>query len=193
MNDSLKKTKNKLGQEESKVRTLVGNNEKTLLQMESKDSTIIQLQASVEDYKGKLTSATSISNTTIIEGSTQTVVKYDTINNVEYPIYESVWDEKWLIGKITATKDSVYRNISFFNKFNVVIGEERQKLFGKREFNVTVTNLNPNTITNDLRTFQVEAKKKPYVISLGVGYGIGAGFAAQPFIGIHAGYKILSF
>lgn len=175
--DTLQQTRNELNQQISSISLLQASNEKTFLKMKTQDSTILALQKVVKDYKGILESATVLSVSTGETGKSATVIeKWQTIytdtGEIRYPEYKTDWNEKWSIGEIVATKDSISRNIKIRNDFEITIGEERQGgWLSRKKPVVTVLNKNPNTITKELRTFTVEPKKKRFSIGVGAAYG----------------------
>jgi len=195
--DTLVRAKDNLGREFVKISILTAESEKALLQMKSKDSTITWLQATVEDYKGKLASATVVSNSTTSSGSTGTIVTHDTIwiDDTAYliPVYETQWADRWEEGTIRATEDSIYRHIRVKNEFEITMGAESNGWFKKRQATVTVKNLNPNTITEELRSFQVDHHQKKLGIGIQVGYGISlASPIPSPYLGVGLDYRLIS-
>lgn len=173
--DTLQQTRNELGEQVSSIALLSASNDKLFLKMKTNDSTIIALQNVVKDYKGKLKAATVLGTSTNDTGSSETTIKWDTIRDESgtsvAAVYETEWDEKWSVGSIRATKDSISRDIKIRNDFEITIGEEKQGWFKKKKSLVTITNKNPNTITQELRTFTVEPKKRRISIGLGAAYG----------------------
>lgn len=173
--DVLHQTRNKLGQEVTKTSLLVAEREKDLLKIKSKDSSIIALQKVVKDYKGKLAAATVLSNSTTDSGTTVTLIEYDTIKTDTgqyiYPTYTSEWKERWSEGYIKAGKDYVFRDIKVKNEFEITQGWEKQGFLKKKKPLVTVVNLNPNTVTQELKSFFVQPYKNKISIGLGACYG----------------------
>lgn len=190
---------NKLGQQTAQIELMTADNEKDLLKMQTQDSTIMKLQSVVKDYKGKLATATVIINSTGDVGSTATTItKHDTVtvNGVEYiyGTYESEWDEEWSSGKIVATKDSISRNFLVKNEYEITQGWERQGFLKGKSPVVKIKNLNPNTSTEELRSFTVTEKKKPFALSAGAVYGIDI-LHLRPTIvvGVGVTYSIIKF
>lgn len=177
ISEQVKTYKNKNGELVGQIGSLETQTKKQFLSIKSKDSTIQWLQQTVKDYKGKLESATVASTSTTDSGSTGTVVtKWDTIVNdsviERYPTYETLWRDKWSTGRITANNDSIVRNIKIRNEYEFTQGYERKFLFWNSDkLTVEMTNKNPNTITNEVRT--VTFKDKPRLFSIGVGFAYG--------------------
>lgn len=181
--DTLTTTRNKYGQQENKIGILEATNENQFLNIKTNDSTIIHLQNQVKKYKGKLQSATFTSTETLDTGTTIVVItSADTIIGKDslvyiYPKYETEWDEKWSKGEIIARRSGIFRKILTKNEYEFTQGlEKRTKgikgIFKKREPVVTMTNLNPNTVTKELRTFTVKTPKKRFSFGLQGGYGM---------------------
>lgn len=184
--DSLVQYRNENGEQVSKIALMTAESERAFLQMKTSDSTILKLQDQVREYKGKLIAATRIITVTGSEGNTvTTITKFDTIENVVYPQYETTWQDKWQKGYIHATKDSIYREIKLFNEFAINIGFERQGFLKRRIGTVSVVNLNPYTETTELRSFHLDKQKRIFSIGLIAGYGISlSNYKISPIAGI---------
>jgi len=197
MSDSLKIATDKNGVQYGHIQVLRMENERAFLRMKTQDSTVAWLQGFMKEYKGKLNTAIVYSNSTTSLGSSVTsflapdTIKRDSLIYL-YPKYKTAWENKWESGKIEATKDSIFRSIKIKNEYEISIGKLSNGWFKKKEYEVLVRNLNPNTEIQELRSFQV--KEKPKRIGLGVhaGYGIDlVSFRPAPYIGIGIGYNIL--
>ena len=149
---------------------------KDFLKMQTNDSTILALQKVVKDYKGKLASATVLGSSTSDSGTSVTTTSWDTIKtdtgSIIHPVFKTDWDERWSRGNIIASKDSISRNIQVKNEFEFTQGLERQGFLKKRKSLVTIKNLNPNTVTTELKTFTVQAQKKRFSVGIGAAYGL---------------------
>ena len=196
LSDELEVARNEKGQETAKISVIQAENKKQLLAIKSKDSSIIRLQATVKDYKGKLNTAIVLSNTTNIKGSSQTTVLRDTVTiSGEQQIaqfYETRWSNKWEDGYILAKPDSIHRDIKIKNDFQITLGAVSNGWFKPKDYEVKILNLNPNTATKELRSYQV--KEQPKRISLGVQVGYGFGlldFKAQPYVGLGLQYNLV--
>lgn len=197
--DSLQKSKNILGQEFAVIMAFKSSRDKDLLRLKMKDSTIQWLQNTVEDYKGKLSAAIVVSNATTSRGTTPTVItKVDTVyQNGEvqlWPKYSTNWTGRWEEGYIEATKDSIFRVIRVKNEFEITVGEASNGWFRPRQSQVKVLNLNPNTLTQELRAFDVAHQEKRLGIGLHMGYGLTAGTSPQlsPYIGVGLDLRLIS-
>ena len=199
--DTLKVRTNALGQQTASISVLKAASKKQFLKFKTQDSTIVQLQDVVKEYKGKLATATVLSNATADVGTTATTItKTDTVvvNNVSYiyQTYDTKWDEKWSKGTIVATRDTITRDIKIKNEYEITQGEERQGLFKPRILTVNVKNLNPNTETEEFRTFTVDVPKKRFNFGVQGGYGllIGAnGLSTGFYAGAGLSWTILKF
>jgi len=198
LNDTLRVSRNELGEQTAKINILEMERSKDFLKLKTNDSTIFKLQNAVEKYKGDLASATVGSTETGIVGSGETVIIHDTdivyINDTAYvyPKYESSWENKWELGHIIASKDSVWRSIKVKNEFELTYGEVKKGLFKPKVLEVSLTNKNPNTVTKELRTFSIKQKPKRFVVSAQLGYGIGLiDFKPQPMISLGFGYVLI--
>jgi len=171
LNDELELSTNKLGQQSATIQALQVQNELQFLTIQTKDSTIQWLQILVKDYRGKLEHALVLSNNTGSTGSTVTVIEYDTVTEIKYPIYSTTWENKWERGFIRATSDSIYREIKINNEYEITVGKEKTG-FLKRAYQVRIKNLNPNTNTTELRNVSIQPKQRRIGIGLHAGYGI---------------------
>lgn len=164
VNDTLLTYKNKNNQNEAKISVLYASRKELLSISSAKDSTIKKLQKLVKESGPSTTSATVFSGTTIgsITGSTisankDTVYK-DSIAYI-YPEYQFTDSTKWHKFKITMCKDSTNLFYKINNQYSYITRYEKPKgFFSKKIPIVTVTNLNPNTTTTELRTWQVPCK-----------------------------------
>lgn len=197
--DTLVSYKNKYGEQISQIKVLETNNKKMFLKMKTQDSTIIRLQKMVKDYEGDVSVATFLGNTTSSSGGSATIIKYikhDTVIKDSivylYPQYETTWANKWEQGYILAKKDSIFRDIKIRNEFEITVGDAKNGWFKKKTNEVIVKNLNPNTITTELRTFELKQTDKKFYISLQGGYGIGLrNFQPTPYVGIGVSYNLI--
>lgn len=194
--DELEVSKNKLGQETASIKVLQAENEKALLKLEAKDSVIIWLQRAVKEYKGAVNTAIVLRNQSQSKGATETAVIRDTvIINGETKIadfYETKWSNKWEDGYILARPDSIYRDIKVKNDYQITLGSVKNGWFKPKEYEVQILNLNPNTTTKELRSFQVKQQPKRIAIGLQAGYGLGLlDFKTQPYVGVGIQYNII--
>jgi len=178
------------------IRVLQAATKRQFLQLQSKDSSIIALQQAVKRYKGKLASATVASTVTSVSGSSETTVTpTDTvvIDSVVYvyPTYSTSWTDKWSSGTITATIDSISRVFKVTNDYTFTYGYGRWNPFKKRDLTVTMTNLNPNTTTTELRTFTVKQSEKRFGLALYAGYGMTATVNGELYHGFQVGGGVI--
>lgn len=198
----LEKLRNEKGQEEAKIAVILAEKKAALLKAQTKDTLIMWLQEAVKEYKGALNTAIVLSNNTGSQGVTNTVVYRDTtiirevggvVTIKETPAYETSWSNQWETGHILATSDSIYRDIKIKNEYEITLGATKNGWFKPKEYEVKIVNLNPNTETEELRSFQVKTKPKRLSLGVQAGYGLGLlDMKPQPFIGIGAQFNIVS-
>lgn len=185
--DTLHKTRNLLNQEVTKTSQLQTAHTADFIKLKSQDSSIIRLQTEVKANKSRLGnngSVTDFSNHTTIDTSAKTkVTSRDTTKRGDtvyiYPQYTSdVNLGKWITSHIIANKDDTYLKLSVFNDYTVVLGEETNKkglfhIFDTKIPFVEVTNLNPYSSTNTLKSYQVTngIQPKSWGIGIQIGYG----------------------
>lgn len=198
LNDTLLQSRNKIGQQVSSISVLSAGNKKQLLSIQSQDTTIKKLQQLVKKYKGSLQGATVASTETTDTGTTEAVIsKMETteINGVidTLPVYTTSWKERWSEGTIEAHHDSIHRNIKIKNEFTFTHGTKRN-LFKKDVLKVEMTNLNPNTVTTELRSYSVSMPKKRFSIGVGVsaGYSLTT-YKPDAVVGLNASFILFGF
>lgn len=197
LDDTITQYRNKHGQQVITISVLQGEREQDFLNLKSKDSTINKLQKVVKTYKGKLQSATVASTETTDSGKTVTIVKHDTvyIDGVTElkPVYSTSWSERWSEGSIEAHFDSIYRSIKTKNEFTFTHVVKRN-LFKKDVLKVEMTNLNPNTVTTELRSYSVKMPKKRFYVGLGCTYGYSlTTYKPDAVVGLNASFIIFGF
>ena len=174
---------------------------KNFLKLKSNDDEIKKLQEEVKKYKKQLNnkgSATVISITTKIDTLVITKLKIDTIKLKDtittVTSYNSEFNNKWIDFKVNSSYDSTDVNITIRNEYAVIIGEESRGLFKRAVPVAIVSNKNPYSEIQQLRTFEVKVKK-PGRFSIGpiVGYGTGDDFKFKPFIGVGFMYSLIKF
>lgn len=196
-NDTLLQTRNKLGQQITSISVLTSEREKDFLKLRTQDSSISKLQKTVKDYRGKLTAATIASTQTTDSGKTVTVIKTDTVykdGKIELkPVYSTAWNETWSVGIIEARYDSIHRSIKTRNEFTFTHGYKRN-LFKKDVLKVEMTNLNPHTVTTELRSYSAKIPKKRFNIGLGVscGYSLTT-FKWDAILGVNCSFSLIRF
>jgi len=194
--DSLETYKNKNGELVSEIKSFDLVNEKVLLNLKTNDETIKALQEVVKGFEGKLAAAIVARSETLEKGATATKISGgDTVKSGDtvfiYPIYSTDWAEKWSEGIITASRDSITRDIKVKNDYSFTIGKKSNGWFKKREVVVNMTNLNPNTATQELRSYNVKQAPKRFNLVVYAGVGVGKNFEFEPQIGIGGGFTLL--
>ncbi len=199
-NDTITFERNEKNQQTAEISILEGNSDRDLKNLKTKDKTIIKLQEIVKNYKGKLRSATILANTTTSTGTnvttitkTDTVVK-DSITYV-YETYEAEIDNEWEKGHIIANRDSVHHSIKIRNEFEITQGMKRREkgLFKRKVPVVTIKNLNPNTVTTELRTFNVTKDQSRFGLSLQAGYGFTITGKTGIYVGGGVSFRLIDF
>lgn len=194
--DTLDVKKNKKGQETASIKVIQAEKDIALMKLEAKDSIIFWLQETVKQYKGALNTAIVLRNHTQTTGTTGTKIIRDTIRvggeDKVADFYETKWSNKWEDGYILARPDSIFRDIKVKNDYQITLGGVKNGWFKPKEYEVQVLNLNPNTSTRELRSFQVKTKPKRISIGLQAGYGVGLlDFKTQPYVGIGVQYNLI--
>lgn len=199
LQDTLKKYKDKEGNQVAQIALLTDLNSNQFLKIKSKDAIIIELQQAVKEEKNKIKnggSVTVINSSTNFTGTTTTtitstnpVINGDTIRL--YPVYETrSKDTLWIKYVIKSSKDSTNLDLQVKNKYKVVIGSVKDGWF-KRKPIAEVTNYNPYTDTKSMRAFEVKDTRKNR-ISLGLqgGYGITLR-GLSPYVGLGINFRLL--
>lgn len=162
VNDTLTKTINKHGQEKASTDLLLSTYKDFKAMHVADSSAIGKLQKLVD----RLTiSATYLSNVTDnrFVASTQTIISGDTVTidsiTYVYPEYKTNYTNKWERFNIKANKDSFAIDYKVFNEFNLKQKWKSNGLFKRKTPEVSILNLNPNTETNELKTFTVKEDK----------------------------------
>lgn len=195
MNDKLKTYIDKDSSQRATISVLKTEKTRDFLEIQTKDSEILHLQAVVKQYKAKLSAGSSVTNasveTNVNHTGTTTITKVDTIKGKDsiayvYPTYSDSIINKWITYRATADKDSFRTSIKIKNDFSVIVGTDKGKPF------VDLITQNPYSETKQLRTYQVSIPKpKKFGVGPNVSYGVGVGFKPQVFIGIGIQYNIL--
>lgn len=197
----LKTELNKNGQEKASILVLRAEKQASLLKLEAKDTVIKWLQRTVKDYKGALNTALVLSNQTGSKGATKAVILRDTtiikekggtVRIIERDIYKTSWANEWEEGYILASHDSIYRDIKIKNDYQITLGNVSNGWFKPKEYEVQVLNLNPNTKTKELRSFQIKERAKKLALGVQIGYGLGVNdWELQPYVGLGVQLNLL--
>jgi hypothetical protein len=188
LQDSLRVTKNKLGQLTTTTTVLTAENTYLFTNIKSKDAEVIRLQNVVKTYEkknGDLNTALAISDETVMnlqDSITNKIIGYSTTTDTtglitRYPIYTRSFTKEWYHGDVTVGLDTLALHVTNINAYDITIGEEKVSLFKKKLF-ANVTNLNPNTETKVLKVYQkqeVKTKVGGFLLKNGVKIGIGIG------------------
>lgn len=206
MSDTLKRTRNSLGQQVAKISLIQSQSAKDFLKLKTQDSTILTLQNEVKANQKRLGDQGAIIDLYTktggkFTGKTDSIIfskSKDTSSNIVYlyPTYKShIVKAPWIVADITASKDSTTFIPQITNQFSVVLGAETAKkgifhIFDNPIPFAEVTDLNPYTTTSKLRAFQVinNLNTKNIGIGIQVGYGgqlnRGGVINLGPYIGI---------
>lgn len=114
-------------------------------------------------------------------------VLLDTINN------------KWINAKYGFNRGLSYLDLRVYNEYQITIGYEGGNLFRKGTPYGIVTNMNPYTLTKDMRVYQVSVpKQKRMGISFQAGFGgvydmKNSNISYGPYIGLGLNYNIIKW
>lgn len=174
--DTLQTIKNKHGQYESTIAIMNGTVADLKKLNAGKDSAILKLQKMVDRHTISATVHGTVTGNTVISNSVitnyDTVLKNDSIKI--YPVYQTQFKNKWENFHITATKDSIKIKYKVFNEFDYVVRDNRVKWYKQRVPQITVTNINPNTETLELKSFSVKAPKGQKILLFSGGAIVGS-------------------
>jgi hypothetical protein len=186
------------GRQVAKIEFLEFNSLKTLREFETTNTELIELKKIVEQYRKKLKKGGSV---TLVKGKTviETVIKeVQGSRDSIYPVYTGdVNLGKWIYGNVVANKDSITLGLTVVNEYDVIFGRDKTGFLGlgKSKPFVQVTNYNPYSEINTIKTFNVE-RNKPRRFGLGVtaGYGITLdNLSPVPFVGAGLNYTFIRF
>lgn len=212
VSDTLTLTKDELGNQIAKNSVLESNNINLILEIKSQDTNIIWLQKEIEKYKKELEEGSSVTIITdfthIIDSlSNIIVIGRDTIVKDSliylYPIYDFSAEKKgfhsgindsvtWIKYNVKAGKNLGILDLSIYNDYSVVIGEEKVGFLKPRKTFVEITNYNPYSTISTLKSYRVSQKKTHFTVGIQAGYGIttkGLG----PYLGVGVGYTLFKF
>ena len=172
--DTLTLYKTKDGKNGAYIRVLEGSKSEILAITEKQDKRIFDL---IKETKGLRTLTTHD-----VVTRTDTTVRIDTLilpsYNKKLYLSKTINDE-YYNAKITVDGDSLTLKHTSYNEFDYMLrdkpGTGLFKAFKPTTYVVEAINLNPNTITKNLRTIQIKTKSKN---GLKIGTGIAIGIAA---------------
>ena len=196
--DTLTVWKDKDSLNHAKIQVIENNRLKDFLDLQTKDEEIQKLQKLVKENQKKLKdkgSVTYIAGETIFDTVFVPKLEYVEILK-DNTIYDSI-SNSWITSHFGFSKDSVYYDLIVTNKYSVIIGEEKERLFKPPRLYVEVINENPYSETTSLRTYQVSNNIKPKRFSIGPMLGVGISydkrFIFTPVIGIGLQYSLVKF
>lgn len=158
------KSRNKLGEEITKVQLLQTESKRNFLRYQSEKEEVRRLQQLIKKSK-QINNATVLGNTTLVisKGATDTILVTDTILGTVYPTYTYSDSTKWYEVSLMASKDTTQINFIVKNEFEVTQTYKE----------IQVRNLNPYTNTDYIQTVTID-KKKGRVKTFLKGAGTGA-------------------
>lgn len=197
LNDSLVVWKDKYNKQHAKISVIELDNANQLLDINTKDKEILELQQLVKEYKKKLKNPGS--SVVYVKGETI----YDTIKEIPKDIAEQIKhlrdgifdtiSNPYIYSSYGFKGSNSYFNLRVYNKYSVVIGQESQGWFKPKKTIVEVVNHNPYSSTSTVRAFQVlQPKETKFSVGPQVGYGFTAQ-GGQPYIGIGLQYNLIKF
>ncbi len=189
LNDTIVSVENKLGEQSKKARTLELSSEKALLAIQSKDKEVQRLQKVVKKYKKEIRgggSVTVIKDSIAIKDSIVGTV--DSSGTTTFLITEP---NNWYYGSLKVNKTLGEIQIGFRNEYTVIIEYERKGLLKKVPYTL-VTNLNPYSDIQNIKSFKTTIPKRRISLSIQGGYGITKD-GLSPYIGIGLGYSLIRF
>lgn len=182
LSDVLKKTINEKGEQKARIAVLEADKAKDFLEIQSKDSVINKLQSEVKYYKKQIKNGGSVT----VGGTVTTVhdtTEIHTIDSTSCFDYNNKWVDLW---GHTIGNNLLEFGLTVRNEYTFTIGEEKGKPF------VELTNKNPYTDTQYLRTFQVSSPKpKKFGIGFQAGIGVMSEFKLSPYIGAGVSYNFI--
>lgn len=159
--DTLVKTRNKLGQENTATAMLYST-VKDLKALHVADTTAIgKLQRMVNALTVSATYLQTVTKNNFTAAAT--VLPGDTVEKDSrvyiYPRYHTDSSTRWTRYNITASRDSFHIQFTTFNEYEIKQEWKRNGLFKRKTLEASVINLNPNTTTLKFQTFTVAENK----------------------------------
>lgn len=207
LGDSIKTWVDKEGNFKANITLLENENADYFTKWNTADSTVIQLQKLVAQYKNRLGhtgSATVITTDANIHLIEPTQVIQDVKDSCN-PTYSSPFEiygtgkyekTKWVWGQTLAKKDSTTIGLRFHEEIDVVIGQDKVGFLGlgKPKPFAEVTLHNPFNKVSTLKAYSnTPLPVKRFGVGPTISYGIGSGFIPQVFIGIGVNWNLLRF
>lgn len=182
ISDTLTKYKNSDSENVARIAVLEAQKAKNFLEIQSKDSVINKLQKEVKYYKKQIQNGGSV---TVVETVTtlHDTTELTHTDSTSCFNYNNKWIDLW---GHTISNDLLEFGLTVRNEYTFTIGEEKGKPF------VELTNKNPYTDTQYLRTFQVSAPKpKRFGIGFQAGIGVMSEFKLSPYLGAGVSYNFI--
>lgn len=196
--DSLRRTTDALGREIATRKTLESSRKDLLAALDNQDSTIIALKQLVRSER-RAKAALIAQVSTVDSGTVETVyvMESDTITKDSivyvYPRYVSEWAEEWSAGKIVASKDSISRDITHYDKYEVMERYVPNGLLRPGYYEVSWKSLNPNTQVIDMQYWRKEERIRRWSIGFQVGGGVSHLGRPIGYIGLGISRNFVSF
>lgn len=192
INDSLQVWKDNYSLIHAKIQIIQSEKNKTFLELETKNTEIIELQNEVVKFKDRLKKNGSV---TVLNTET----RFDTIyKTLRVPSENKNGD---FLGQISNSfiqsdfgvkSDSIFFSLMVKNKYTIVLGEDKVGLFKKKPY-VEVVNHNPYTDTKSVRTYQKVRKDKNWSLGPQITVGLTPDLKIQPCLGVGIQYSIFKF
>jgi hypothetical protein len=193
LNDTMETWRDKNNSSHSKIQIIETTNPKDFLKLKLQDQEIIELQKEVEKYKSWLSNQGSV---TIFKN----ITKFDTIYQTKLipsefndSTFIAEIHNEWIQTKFGYRNVSTFYNLMVYNKYSVVLGEDKEGFFKKSKSFVEITNHNPYSETTSLRTYQVTQKKKHFSIGPQLGLGITSDVQFNFYVGVGIQYSLIKF
>lgn len=175
--DTLKITRNELGQQVASIQVLQTTNKKQFLDLKTNDSTIIALQQLVKKTKNLQSAivvvnhtSNSISGNTVVTNSGDSIIK-DSLVYV-YPEYSFSRVTEWDSVNIISNKNTTKLDYKIFNEYDITVSYKKKGLFKGKIPIIDMTNKNPYTETVALRAYQIQCDcKRGQFFAAGIGVG----------------------
>lgn len=210
LTDDVSVERQKNGSLTATIRTIEGKEADMLLDINSKDETIQQLQNIIktkDKRNNRLESALAIQSGLVAQYrdslTNNNIVGGEMVGDTMYPTYErsfalmNEYDDKdstkWVSGLVLLGKSDFSLDLEIVNKFDVSISRTRKNIFSKWEMYADVTTHNPYSNIKTVRSF---SKQKIKPKRFGVGPSIGVGWANGGFgayVGIGVNFNIIEF
>ena len=199
--DTLKTWKDKDSLNNAKIQVMQTEKTADFLKIQNLTGTNLELQNLIKS-QGKrikdLNTALIVKSETIIRDTTRIYypIEGDTIIFSQSVLLDSIENE-WITALYGFNKGRSVLDFTLVNDYHITIGYEGGNVFKQGTPFAIIKNLNPYTITNDLRVYQTSMKKQKRIgVSLQAGFGglydikiktLGYG----PYIGLGINYNIL--